>query len=108
MADYVLRMYANLAYAEQARAALLAAGYSANDVQIEAMNGEAGPVEGNFTVGNGSDRSDHSGIGDSGNYRDNFKDIGYGATIKLTVAVDSDSQHAQAVTILDRFDRTAT
>jgi len=107
MSDFVLRMYDTLANAELARDALLAAGYSADQVQIEALNDEAGPPEGNFTVGNSSDRSDHSGIGDSGDYRENFLPARQRSTIKLTVAVDSDARHAQAIDILDRVDTSA-
>ena len=95
-------MYDSLEHAEMARNALLSAGYSADQVQIEAMNSEAGPVAGNFAVGNSSDHSNHSGIGDSGDYADNFKGVRQGAIIKLTVAVDSDSSHAQANDVLDR------
>lgn len=102
MTDFLLRMYDTLDHAEMARNALLAAGYSADQVQIEAMNSEAGPVAGNFTVGNSSDHSDHSGIGDSGDYSENFERVRQGAIIKLTVAVDSDSSHAQANQVLDR------
>jgi hypothetical protein len=102
MSDFLLRMYDTLDHAEMARNALLAAGYSPDQVQIEAMTSEAGPVAGNFAVGNSSDHSDHSGIGDSGDYADNFKDVSQGAVIKLTVAVDSDSSHAQANEVLDR------
>jgi hypothetical protein len=102
MTDFVLRMYDTLDHAEMARNALLAAGYDADQVEIEAMNSEAGPVAGNFTVGNSSDHSDHSGIGDSGDYGDNFKGVSHGAIIKLTVAVESDASHAQANEVLDR------
>jgi hypothetical protein len=102
MTDFVLRMYDTLDHAETARTALLAAGYDREQVQIEAMNSEAGPVAGNFTVGNSSDHSNHSGIGDSGDYGKNFKGVRQGAIIKLTVAVESDSSHAQANDVLDR------
>ena len=102
MTDFVLRMYDTLDHAEMARNALLAAGYDRDQVQIEAMNGEAGPVAGNFTVGNSSDHSNHSGIGDSGDYNANFRDVRQGPIIRLTVAVDSDSSHAQANDVLDR------
>jgi hypothetical protein len=108
MTDYVLRMYDTLASAELARDALLAAGYSMDQVQIEAMNSEAGPVAGNFTVGNSSDHSDHSGIGDSGDYRDNFKAVHQGPVIKMIVAVDSDMKRAQAIDILDRLGTSRT
>ena len=102
MTGCLLRMYDSLEHAEMARNALLSAGYSADQVQIEAMNSEAGPVAGNFAVGNSSDHSNHLGIGDSGDYADNFKGVRQGAIIKLTVAVDSDSSHAQANQVLDR------
>jgi hypothetical protein len=102
MTDFVLRMYDTLAHAEIARDALLAAGYSAEQVQVEAVNGEAGPAAGNFTVGNSSDHSDHSGIGDSGDYSENFKNVREVAIIRLIVAVDSDSSRALANDVLDR------
>ena len=108
MTDFVLRMYDTLPHAELARDALLAAGYGADQVQIEAMNSEAGPVQGNFTVGDTSDRSNHSGIGDSGDYGESFRTVRQGAIIKLTVAVESDARHAQAMDILDRVDASAS
>lgn len=102
MTDFVLRMYDTLDHASMARAALLAAGFDADRVEIEPINSEAGPVAGNFTVGNGSDQSDHSGIGDSGDYQDNFRSVRQGAIIKLTVAVEDDAGHARANDVLDR------
>jgi len=108
MSDFVLRMYDTLPHAELARDALLAAGYGTEQVQIEAMNSEAGPVQGNFTVGDRSDRSDHSGIGDSGDYGESFRTVRQGAIIKLTVAVENDARHAQAMDILDRVDASAS
>ena len=108
MTDYALRMYDTLDHAETARKALLAAGYDKEQVQIEAMNSEAGPVAGNFTVGNSSDHSDHSGIGDSGDYAANFKDVSHGAVIKLTVAVEDESSLAQVNDVLDRAAGPAT
>jgi hypothetical protein len=102
MTEFALRMYDTLDHAETARKALLAAGYDKDQVQIEAMNSEAGPVAGNFTVGNGSDHSDHSGVGDSGDYNDNFRGVSHGAVIKLTVAVENGSSLAQVNEVLDR------
>jgi hypothetical protein len=93
---------------------LLAAGYSADDVQIEAMNDEAGPVQGNFTVGNGNEGPgglvgalDHLTGGDNHNYGSNYKPVKQRGTIRLMVAVDSDDRHAQANAILDRADASA-
>ena len=108
MTDYALRMYDTLDHAETARKALLEAGYDKDQVQIEAMNSEAGPVAGNFTVGNSSDHSNHSGIGDSGDYADNFKGVSHGAIIKLTVAVESESSLTQVNDVLDRATKPQT
>jgi hypothetical protein len=115
MTDYVLRMYDTLPGAELARDALLAAGYSPDDVQLEAMNDEAGPAEGNFTVGNGEeDPAGLSGAMRDGEYRGDHPNASVGyqpvrdrSIIRLTVAVDSDARHAQAVGILDRVDMSA-
>jgi hypothetical protein len=82
---------------------LLAEGFNADQVEIEAMNSEAGPVAGNFTVGNSSDHSDHLGIGDSGNYSANFQNVREGAVIKLVVAVDTDAGREKASEVLDRL-----
>jgi hypothetical protein len=103
MTNFVLRMYDTLSGAEAARAALLAEGFDADQVEIEAMNSEAGPVAGNFIAGNSSDHSNHSGIGDSGNYSENFQEVRHGAIIKLTVAVNSDVGQAKANEVLDRM-----
>lgn len=103
MTEFALRMYDTLDHAETARKALLAAGYDKEQVQIEAINSEAGPVAGNFTVGNRSDHSNHSGIGDSGDYNDNFQSVSHGAIIKLTVAVESENSLAQVNDVLDRL-----
>ena len=102
MTEFVLRMYDTLDHAGTARKALLEAGFDADQVEVEPINSEAGPVAGNFTVGNGSDHSDHSGIGDSGNYGDNFKGVSQGAIIKLTVAVDGAAGTTRANEVLDQ------
>nr|WP_314624119.1 hypothetical protein [uncultured Noviherbaspirillum sp.] len=95
-------MYDTLDHAGIARTALLAAGFHADQVEVEPINSEAGPVAGNFTVGNSSDHSSHSGIGDSGDYQDNFRGVCQGAIIKLTVAVEDDAGHARANDVLDQ------
>jgi len=102
MTDYVLRMYDTLDHAGAARTALLEAGFIADQVEIEPITSEAGPVAGSFAVGNSSDHSDHSGIGDSGDYKDNFKTVRQGAVIKLTVAIDSEAGQVRANEVLDQ------
>jgi hypothetical protein len=51
MQNPIIRTFVQLAAAEQARAELLAAGFLADDVEINVRVDETGPVQGNFTVG---------------------------------------------------------
>jgi hypothetical protein len=51
MQNPIVRTFIQLAAAEQARAELLAAGIPADGVDINVRIDEAGPVQGNFTVG---------------------------------------------------------
>jgi hypothetical protein len=54
MKQELLRVFDSLRAAEDARAALLAAGFAREDVQLQVRDDEAGPAAGNFTVGNSS------------------------------------------------------
>lgn len=51
-ARQMVRVFDSFAAAERARAALLDAGFAAGALQFQVRDDEAGPVEGNFTVGN--------------------------------------------------------
>ncbi|MFL6634807.1 MAG: hypothetical protein ACJ8HJ_21090 [Massilia sp.] len=51
MQQPIVRTFKHVTAAEQARAELLAAGVAADDVAIDVRIDEAGPVQGNFTVG---------------------------------------------------------
>ena len=53
MAPGVLRSFESFEAAEAVRAELISAGLSADAVSIDVREDEAGPVEGNFMVGNG-------------------------------------------------------
>jgi hypothetical protein len=55
----LLRTYETFDAAVAAREALLAAGFDAQAVRFRVMEDEAGPVEGNFLIGNG--RTAHDG-----------------------------------------------
>ncbi|NHZ90497.1 hypothetical protein F2P45_15930 [Massilia sp. CCM 8733] len=48
----VLGIFDDVDRAEEARAALLADGFDASALELKVHNDEAGPVEGNFYVGN--------------------------------------------------------
>ena len=49
----LVRSFATLERAEAARSAVLSLGVSSDAVQLQVLQDEAGPVEGNFLVGNG-------------------------------------------------------
>ena len=49
----LLRSFDSFEHAEAARTALLAAGVAPGTIRVEVLQDEAGPVEGNFLVGNG-------------------------------------------------------
>lgn len=51
MQQAIIRTFKHVTAAEEARAALLAAGIAADDVAIDVRVDESGPVQGNFTVG---------------------------------------------------------
>lgn len=46
----VVKVFSSMDAAEQARKALLSAGFSGDNVQLESTNDEAAPVEGNFAL----------------------------------------------------------
>ena len=50
--NILIRIFDHLPDAERARNRLLADGFPAHAVQLDAGDDEAGPVQGNFTVGN--------------------------------------------------------
>ncbi len=52
MLHAVLRVFDVFDRAQRARETLLAEGFEAGDISVNVANDEAGPVEGNFTVGN--------------------------------------------------------
>ena len=49
----LLRSFDSFEHAEAARSALLTAGVAPGAIRVEVLQDEAGPVEGNFLVGNG-------------------------------------------------------
>ncbi|WP_426101250.1 hypothetical protein [Massilia sp. TSP1-1-2] len=58
MVNAVVRIFDAFERAQVAREALLAEGFEASDILVSVANDEAGPVHGNFTVGNSPVESD--------------------------------------------------
>lgn len=108
MATTLISLYDHLAAADQAREELLASGFSADCIQIVAQESEAGPVKGNFTVGDaGLDRENKPGLIFASNnddvYNRDFANPEKRAEIMLTVDAQDEQQSRQASDILHRY-----
>lgn len=119
MPNTLIKVFDEFAVAEEAREQLLASGFPASSVQLTSRDDEAGPVEGNFYVGNGTDNK-AGGIGgvlkslfgkdddprDSNDpYTRDFGNAVQRGTYMLTVDANSDDESARASDIMDRFGR---
>jgi hypothetical protein len=76
---------------------LLAEGFEADEIQISIANDEAGPVEGNFTVGNMPVESD------SHTYDRNYARTNQTAQCIVTVAATDAQTAARADAVMARF-----
>jgi hypothetical protein len=116
MTTPLVRVYSDLASAEQARAQLLASGFLPDHVQLSVRDDEAGPVEGNFAVGNGGgaerNRRDISSLLDpSARFNNDIYEDDYQAPVQrgsyvLMVDATDDAAQRQASDIMDRFGAT--
>jgi hypothetical protein len=103
------RIFEQLRDAEQARQALEAAGFLRERIQLTSRHDEAGPVEGNFVVGNTKqDTVEHTefsrtlgGQGDN-TYQHNFERTVDRGLYLLVVDVEDDSQAERADAIMQR------
>lgn len=93
----VVRIFDVFERAEQARQALLAEGFDAGGVSLHISDDEAGPVKGNFTVGNSPTESQHH------TYQRNYASIGQVAQCILSVDAADAASAARADAILARF-----
>ena len=103
------RIFASLPNAEEAREALLAAGFDASRLHLSARHDEAGPVEGNFLIGNGKDDAQRrAGFtpatgGESHNpYQHNFATPIESGVFMLTVDAEDHAQSEKAAEIMGR------
>lgn len=103
----LIRVFDHFADAERARDALLADGFFPHAVQLDAGDDEAGPVQGNFTVGN---RDTFTGRlerainavfgGDNHMYRRNYGTTAFRGMFRLIVAVSDPQEQARAHAIV--------
>jgi len=96
MANTLVRVYSNMANAQQARTQLLDAGFSDDSVHLRSTEDEAGPVQSNFTVGNVH-------AGEDAHYGDDFRNVEQRGTCLLTVDASDGDQAARADEIMRRF-----
>ncbi|MGV3743520.1 MAG: hypothetical protein ACO1NO_14545 [Burkholderiaceae bacterium] len=109
MTDTLIRIYDELAQAENARDELLRAGFAPSRMHLSVRDDESGPVEGNFYVGdpvdpNRNEHSRHEGVSgflkslidsDKDDYNGTFRHTVQRATYMLTIQV-SDAQESEA------------
>jgi hypothetical protein len=93
----IVRIFDVYDHAQGARDALLAEGISPDLVSMSVANDEAGPVEGNFTVGNSPVESDYH------TYDRNYAKPSQPNQCLVTVAATDAAVAARAATIMARF-----
>lgn len=108
MANTLVSVYDRFDDAEKARNELLHCGFTPTCINLSSNQDEAGPVEGNFTVG---DHLPHQGgikgmfrglIGEDLSYENNYASVVQRGNYVLTVDIDDESQANQASDILQR------
>lgn len=101
----LLRSFDSFDHAQSAREALLSAGLPAAAVRIEVLQDEAGPVEGNFLVGNGRPSPDAAsraapGGGPDAPYEANFAKVVTRGVYLVVVEAEDAAHRAKAETLL--------
>jgi hypothetical protein len=115
MTKTLLRVYDNLADGENAREALLRAGFPQTAIHVTVNHDEAGAVEGNFCVGNARTATGPTGpisrffdaliSGESTqeDYDQNYANVVQRGNCILTVKVQNEEQLAQAKDVTSKF-----
>ncbi|WP_148415808.1 hypothetical protein [Noviherbaspirillum massiliense] len=113
MANTVIRVYDNFSAAQHARDALLASGFSDEEVQLTAREDEAGAVRSNFAIGNAhggtiSSRRKFSdapmGSKENTDYQNDFAEpTPQQASVMLTVDAGDEARCDRACDIMDRY-----
>jgi hypothetical protein len=96
--DLLVLTFDVLERAEAARAALIAAGFDRDAVQVRAREDEAGGTQGDFTVGSG-----RAPTADESNYEANFGDEAKSGEVMMTVVVADEQARNHALAIVQPF-----
>jgi hypothetical protein len=105
MEQVIIRIFDTFSCAEQAREALLAAGFEHSGVELSIRADEAGGTKGNFTVGN------YRGAADGPIYERDFAHESAGGDCVLTVTARDAADAGRAAAIMQRYgaiDRSAS
>jgi hypothetical protein len=97
MENQLIYIFDDFDAAERARQELIKYGFDAAGVNLEVRADEAGPVEGNFVVG---DNPEAAGGSD---YKQTFANPTYRGLCMLTIAPTSAAQSEYAVALLARY-----
>jgi hypothetical protein len=99
MENVIVRTFVHQAAAEEARRELLALGIPADDVEVTVRIDEAGPVQGNFTVG------DSPAVTGKTAYSHTFAPVAQDDVrdCQITVTAGDAAQAERAAAILDRL-----
>lgn len=102
MAIQMIRIFDHYADAEAARDALLAAGYAREAVRVSVRDDEAGPVQGNFTVGNVTEAPGGTGAANH-TYARNYENTAQRGLCMVVVDAVEGPGEAAAAALMDRF-----
>jgi hypothetical protein len=97
MEQVILRVFDSFDCAEQAREALLAAGFERSCVELSVRRDEAGGTQGNFTVGN------YTGKADDPVYERDFAHERVDGDCLLTVTARDAADAARAAAIMQGY-----
>ncbi|MDB5936179.1 MAG: hypothetical protein JWQ01_3523 [Massilia sp.] len=97
MERVIIRVFDTFSSAEQAREALLAAGFERSGVELTVRADEAGGTKGNFTVGN------YHGAADGPVYERDFAHERMGGDCVLTVTARDAADAGRAAAIMQRY-----
>jgi len=109
MPNTLIHSYDTLFDAESAQQQLVAAGFPRDCIHLTVTQEEAGPVQGNFTVGDGgsfgTERADNvpSGLNNSEIYARDYKEVANRGQFLVTVDAGDDDQERRASEILNRY-----
>ena len=108
MQNMLMRTFSNFDHAQEARQALLAAGFEADRISFTAREDEAGPVTGNFMIDREKDPNSHRNApnfaeGLDPNEVQDTAPVDWGRTYLLTIDADDAAEQRTAIEIVERF-----